>query len=424
MSETVKADFHNFNLTEKLKESIDAMGFSEPTPVQQLAIPLILEHKDLIACAQTGTGKTGAFLIPILNKFSGGNTHHIKCLVLVPTRELAKQIDEQVEGFAYFLNVSSIAVYGGGSGDIWDVQRNAIKGGVDIVIATPGRLIAHIAMGYVNLDQVEILVLDEADKMLDMGFHDDIMKVIKLIPVKRQTLLFSATMPPSIRTLAQKILHQPEQISLSISKPAERIEQLSYLVGDKHKIPLLEYLFNEKEIDSMLIFTSRKSNVGEIVRALKKLHFKVDGINSDRSQEERESVLREFKSRNIQVLVATDVLSRGIDIDNISHIINYDVPQDAEDYVHRVGRTARASSAGVAITFINEKEQYLVPRIESLIEKELPKLTLPPEVGTSPTYDPLHRPKPHFKNKGNFRGGRPQSGGGRSGRTGGRRPQR
>ena len=407
---TANPDFHSFNLTDKLKESIDGMGFETPTPVQQLAIPLILQHKDLIACAQTGTGKTGAFLIPVLNKLSGREEHAaIKCLVLVPTRELAKQIDEQVEGFAYFLNVSSIAVYGGGSGDVWDTQRNAIKGGADIVIATPGRLIAHIAMGYVNLDKVEVLVLDEADKMLDMGFYDDIMRIIKLIPAKRQTLLFSATMPPSIRTLAHKILHHPEQISLAISKPAERIEQLSYLVDDKHKIRLLEHLFKEKEIETMLIFTSRKSNVGEIVRALKKLHFKVDGINSDRSQEERESVLREFKSRNINVLVATDVLSRGIDIENISHIVNYDVPQDAEDYVHRVGRTARASSAGVAITFINEKEQYLVPRIEALIDKELPKLTVPTEVGHSPPYDPTKKPKPAFKGKGNFRGrGRPR----------------
>ncbi|MBK5285981.1 MAG: DEAD/DEAH box helicase, partial [Bacteroidia bacterium] len=351
----------------------------------------------LIACAQTGTGKTGAFLIPILNKLSGRESKDIKCLVLVPTRELAKQIDEQVEGFAYFLNVTSIAVYGGGSGDIWDIQRNAIIEGVDIIIATPGRLIAHIAMGYVKLDKIEILVLDEADKMLDMGFNDDIMRIIKLIPAKRQTLMFSATMPPSIRQLANKILHHPEQISLAISKPAERIEQITYLVGDNNKIRLLEYLFNEKEIESMLVFTSRKSNVGEIVRALKKLRFNVDGINSDRTQEERENVLRDFKSRKINVLVATDVLSRGIDIENISHIINYDVPNDAEDYVHRVGRTARASSAGVAITFINEKEQYLIPRIESLIEKELLKLTLPREIGVSPPYDPLQKPKPAFK---------------------------
>ena len=396
--------FKDFKLSDKLKESIDGMGFENPTPVQELAIPLILEHKDLIACAQTGTGKTGAFLIPILDKLSVAHHKHIRCLVLVPTRELAKQIDEQVEGFAYFLNVTSIAVYGGGSGDVWDIQRNAIKEGVDIIIATPGRLIAHIAMGYVKLDQIETLVLDEADKMLDMGFYDDIMRIIKLIPAKRQTLMFSATMPPSIRQLANKILHHPEQISLAISKPAERIEQIIYLVGDKNKIRLLEYLFKEKEIESMLVFTSRKSNVGEIVRALKKLHFKVDGINSDRTQEERESVLRDFKSRRINVLVATDVLSRGIDIENISHIINYDVPNDAEDYVHRVGRTARASSAGVAITFINEKEMYLIPRIEALIEKELPKHKLPREIGSSPVYEPLNKPKKEFHKGKSFHG--------------------
>ena len=378
------------------------MGFKAATPIQQQAIPLILQGKDLIACAQTGTGKTGAFLVPLLNKFCEQHASYTRCLILVPTRELAKQIDEQVEGFAYFLPVTSIAIYGGGQGDIWDTQKNAIINGVDMIIATPGRLMAHMAMGYVNLDKVETLVLDEADKMLDMGFFEDIMKIIQSIPKKRQTLMFSATMPPKIRDMANKILHLPEQISLSISKPAEKIEQLTYLVNDRHKIALLEYLFKEKEIESMIIFTSRKSNVGEIVRALSKLKFKVGGINSDRTQQERESILQDFKSRRINVLVATDILSRGIDIENLSHVLNYDIPNDAEDYVHRVGRTARASSNGVAITFINEKDQYLVPRIEKLIEKELPKLTLPAEVGISPAYNPELNAKPVFKGKRKF----------------------
>jgi superfamily II DNA/RNA helicase len=410
-------NFSDFKISAAIKESIVSMGYTEATPVQQQAIPLILENKDLIACAQTGTGKTGAFLIPILHKLLGKeNQHHIKVLVIVPTRELAKQIDGQVEGFAYFLPVTSIAVYGGGEGDVWEVQRKAIVSGVDIIIATPGRLIAHQQMGYVKLDKVEVLVLDEADKMLDMGFYDDIMKIIKDVPTKRQTLMFSATMPGNIRTLAHKILHHPEQISLSISKPAEKIEQITYLVNDKQKIPLLEFLFKEKKIESMIIFTARKSNVQEIVRALAKLKFKVDGISSDRTQQERESILQNFKNRKINVLVATDVLSRGIDIENLSHVLNYDVPHDAEDYVHRVGRTARAELSGVAITLINEKDMYLIPRIEKLIEKELVKLNVPAEIGTSPVYNPNQKEKPSFHQR-RKPGGR-SSGSGRSSMSG------
>lgn len=395
-------NFEDFNLSDNLKESIASMGYTQATPIQQQAIPMILANKDLIACAQTGTGKTGAFLIPLLNKLLGNEAHYIKSLVLVPTRELAKQIDEQLEGFSYFLPVTSIAVYGGGQGDIWDNQKNAIVNGVDIIIATPGRLISHMAMGYVDLTKVEVLVLDEADKMLDMGFFEDIIKIIQTVPKERQTLLFSATMPPKIRQLANQILRNPEQISLSISKPAEKIEQITYLVGDKQKIALLEYLFKEKEIESMIIFTSRKNNVGEIVRSLNKLGFKAGGINSDRTQQERESILQDFKSRRITILVATDILSRGIDIENLSHVVNYDIPQDAEDYVHRVGRTARASSNGVAITFINEKEQYLIPRIEKLIEKELNKLTIPESIGISPLYQPEQNTKPAFNGKRKF----------------------
>ncbi len=394
--------FEDFNLSDSLKESIASMGYTAATPIQQQAIPLILQHKDLIACAQTGTGKTGAFLIPVLNKLTEVQQHYIRTLVLVPTRELAKQIDEQLEGFSYFLPVTSIAVYGGGQGDVWDNQKNAMVNGVDVIIATPGRLISHIALGYVDLSKVEMLVLDEADKMLDMGFFDDLMKIIQTLPKERQTLMFSATMPPKIRELANKILKNPEQISLAISKPAEKIEQITYLVNDRNKIALLEYLFKEMQVESMIIFTSRKSNVGEIVRSLNKLGLKAGGINSDRTQQERESILQDFKSRRISILVATDILSRGIDIENLSHVVNYDVPQDAEDYVHRVGRTARASSNGVAITFINEKEQYLIPRIEKLIERELEKRTIPQAVGTSPAYQPELSSKPVFKGKRNF----------------------
>lgn len=395
-------NFQDFDLSESLKESIASMGFVSATPIQQQAIPLILNHHDLIACAQTGTGKTGAFLIPILNKLIAVEKHYIRSLVLVPTRELAKQIDEQLEGFSYFLPVTSIAVYGGGQGDVWDVQKNALVNGADIVIATPGRMISHMALGYVDLSKVEMLVLDEADKMLDMGFFEDLMKIIQHLPKERQTLMFSATMPSKIRELANKILKQPEQINLAISKPAEKIKQLTYLVADKNKIALLEYLFKEMAVESMIIFTSRKSNVSEIVRALNKLGLKAGGINSDRTQQERESTLQDFKSRRISILVATDILSRGIDIESLSHVVNYDVPRDAEDYVHRVGRTARASADGVAITFINEKDQYLIPKIEKLIERDLEKLIIPESIGISPAYQTENAVKPVFNKKRKF----------------------
>jgi ATP-dependent RNA helicase RhlE len=402
-------NFESFNLSPSMFEGVSAMGYQMATPIQQQAIPAILQDKDLIACAQTGTGKTAAYLIPIMEKISQSEQKTPQCLILAPTRELAKQIDEQVTGFGYFASVASIAVYGGNTGgDVWNVQRKAMEQGVDIIIATPGRLMAHMKMGYLDLSQIKYLILDEADKMLDMGFYEDIINIINQLPQERQTLLFSATMPAKIKMLADKILKDPEEIRIAISKPAEKIEQLAYLTYDHQKIPLLERLMKEMEVQSMIIFTSRKSNVGTIERALRKLGFEVRGIQSDLEQNEREKILQEYKNRQFQILVATDIMSRGIDIDGISHVINYDVPQDAEDYIHRIGRTARADRTGVAITLIDDQNQYRIKRIEALMEKELPKLAIPEELGKGPEYNP--NAKPSFNKGGKSSGNRKKSG--------------
>ncbi|RIJ34102.1 DEAD/DEAH box helicase [Pontibacter oryzae] len=397
------------------------MGYNKPTPVQEQAIPLILEQKDLIACAQTGTGKTAAYLLPLIDRISNGGYEHTSTLILVPTRELAKQIDEQVEGFGYFASVSSIAIYGGNKGDDWEQQKRALTTGADIIIATPGRLLSHMAMGYVKLDQLNHLVLDEADKMLDMGFMDDLIKIISQLPKERQTLLFSATMPRKIRDLAQQILQSPSEVNLAISKPAEGIDQRFYLTYDNQKLPLLEHLLRELDVQSMIIFTSRKSNVSQIVRSLKKMGFTAEGISSDMTQDEREKALQGFKNKQYQIVVATDILSRGIDIDSLSHVVNFDMPQDAEDYVHRVGRTARAASTGMAITFVNEKDMYRVQKVERLIERELPKLPLPEDFGPGPAYDPTRRDGGSHRQRGGNKpgsGSRPSSGDRSRGRGG------
>ncbi len=384
--------FSEFNLHDDLLAGVDAMNYLKATPIQEMAIPRILEGKDMIASAQTGTGKTAAYLIPLLDKISHADHDHTSTLILVPTRELAKQIDEQVEGFGYFVQANSIAIYGGGKGDDWDKQRKALETGADIIIATPGRLIAHMQLGYVKFDKIDYLVLDEADKMLDMGFSDDILNIVDKIPAKRQTLLFSATMPNKIRTFASRILTEPEEIRLAVSKPAAGIDQQFYLAYDNQKLPLLAHLIktSPKPVNSMVLFTSRKSEVNSIVRTLSKLGYEARGISSDLEQDAREVVLRDFKNKAFPILVATDVLSRGIDIDNLTHVVNYDTPRDAEDYVHRIGRTARAATTGTAITFISDQDQNRIVAIEKLIERDLDKQSITEELGMgkSPVYDP------------------------------------
>jgi len=397
-------NFKELQLSPTLLEAISYMGFKEATPIQEKAIPAILNKKDLLACAQTGTGKTAAFILPVLNKLlKEKHQGKTKVLVIVPTRELAIQIDQQIQGFSYFTNTQSIAVYGGGSGEDWIQQKKALNSGADIVVATPGKLISHLNMGYVKFDEVKYLILDEADRMLDMGFYDDIQKIITYLPKQRQTLMFSATMPPNIKKLASKILNHPEEISIGLSKPAEGVQQEAFLVYETQKTPLLKKLISgNPDAKSILIFTSTKKKVNEIKSSLKNKKYKVEAISSDLEQNTREEVLNSFRSKQTRVLVATDVLSRGIDIKNIDIVINFDVPGDAEDYVHRVGRTARASSNGLAITLVNEKEMGKFHRIEELIGKKVVKLPLPDELGDGPPWKNFSKQK--YKNKKRFYG--------------------
>jgi superfamily II DNA/RNA helicase len=370
--------FDALDLNPELLESIEYMGFRETTPVQEKAIPVILTGSDLIACAQTGTGKTAAYLLPIMNHIFEQRSGHTHTLVLVPTRELAIQIDHQVQGLAYTLNITSLAVYGGGDGSGWDQERIALSKGADIIVATPGRLISHLNQGYVNFKQIEVLVLDEADRMLDIGFYDDIMHIISYLPKKRQTLMLSATMPPKIRSLSKHIMKNPVEIALEMSKPADGVVQAVYRLGDHQKLPLIKsLLFDNPDYTSILIFSSTKKKVYEIVRGLRSKDFVVEGISSDLEQKEREDMLSRFKARNTRVLVATDVLSRGIDIKDIDLVINFDVPSDAEDYVHRVGRTARAESTGSAVTLVNRTDNQKMDRIEKLIGYKVNTAPLP-----------------------------------------------
>ena len=382
--------FKDFGFDNRLLEGIEASGYDEATPVQEQVIPLVLAGKDVIASAQTGTGKTAAFLLPLINNIISSPINHqsITALVIVPTRELAIQIAQHMEGLSYFTSVSSIAVYGGGDGNAFVQEKKALSAGADVVVCTPGKMLAHINMGYVKFQGLKYLILDEADRMLDMGFYDDIMRIIHALPQKRQNLLFSATMPHKIRELARTILHKPEEVSISISKPNEKIAQLAYVVYDTQKIPLVKYILHQKNFSSVLIFCSSKISVKQLTRDLKRTNLPVDEIHSDLEQDKREEVLMHFKSGRIQILVATDILSRGIDIDNIGMVLNYDVPHDGEDYVHRIGRTARAAAEGTAITFISEREQRKFAAIEKLLGKPVPKVAVPEQFGEAPAYNP------------------------------------
>ena len=381
-------DFSSFHFHEALAESLEASGYQKPTPIQEKAIPIILEGKDIIASAQTGTGKTAAFLLPILHKLLSEekNDTNVHALILVPTRELAIQISSHLDGLTYFTSLSSIAVYGGGDGGSFVQEKQALSKGVDIVVATPGKLISHLNMGYVKMKELKYLVLDEADRMLDMGFHDDIMKIISHLPVKRQTILFSATMPPKMMQLAKTILHNPAEVSIALSKPPESIKQQVYLVYDTQKIPLIQHILGEQPYKSVLIFCSRKQTVKQLTAQLQKRKYNANEIHSDLDQTQRENVLLDFASKRLPILVATDILSRGIDIDQIELVINYDVPPDGEDYVHRIGRTARAATKGAAITLVNQDDFYKLKRIEKLISKEIEKVGIPPVLGETPTF--------------------------------------
>ena len=399
-------DFQDFNFNPALLEGLLAMGFRKATPIQEQAIPLILADKDLIACAQTGTGKTGAYLLPIMNKISLIEERHNNTLILAPTRELAQQIDLQVEALSYFTNISSLTVFGGGDGIAYEQQKRSMREGVDIIIATPGRLISHLSSGLLKLDQLQHLVLDEADRMLDMGFYDDIMKIISFLPEKRQTVLFSATMPPKIRTLASKLLQNPEQISIAISQPAAGINQQAYFIHDSQKVKLLTEVMKPAEYPTTLIFASTKEKVKNLGKVLRGLGFKAQAFHSDLDQKEREAILLEFKNKRVPVLIGTDVLSRGIDVEGISLVINFDVPHDPEDYVHRIGRTARAATTGTAITLVNDKDKRKFANIEKLIDKPINRIPLPehlkasqPEEGAGDAKPAASKPRRKFFKK-------------------------
>jgi len=359
------------------------MGFETPTPIQEQAIPFILEGRDLIACAQTGTGKTAAFLLPILHKISQSDEEYTDTLVVVPTRELAIQIDKQLEGFGYFTGASSLPIYGGRDGNSFTQEKKALSQGASLIIATPGRLISHLNAGYVKLGKLRHFVLDEADRMLDMGFAGDIMSISNHLPRERQTLLFSATMPNEIRGFAKQLLKKdPAQITMEVSKPAAGVLQAAYEVEDELKPRLVSHLLKGKDsvLERVLVFSSTKAKVKEVTATLKKAGLNVRQVHSDLSQDEREEILRLYKSGKVQTLVATDILSRGIDVKGINLVINYDVPSDGEDYVHRVGRTARADADGVALTFINRRDRRRIQSIENLIEMPVRRLPLPADL--------------------------------------------
>jgi ATP-dependent RNA helicase RhlE len=379
-------NFTEFNLDSRLMEGIEAMGYSVATPVQTQVIPKILEGRDIIASAQTGTGKTAAFLLPVIHKIiTTKHDDHIKALVIVPTRELAVQIDQHLEGLSYFTHVSNIAVYGGTDGSSFSREKQALATGADIIIGTPGRLIAHLSMGYVKVNSLRYLVLDEADRMLDMGFFDDIMRIISFLPKKRQNLLFAATMPDKIRELARKVLVNPDEVNIAVSKPAERVLQAAYSIYENQKMPLVKHLLQGRKLRSVLIFCSTKSKAKQLFKELKVTGSVVGEIHSDLNQEEREKVMMGFRNRVVNILVATDIVSRGIDVEDIDLVINYDVPNDGEDYIHRIGRTARAQAEGMAITLINEKEQGKFRRIEEMLGATVVKSALPVQFGSSPS---------------------------------------
>ncbi len=381
-------------------QGLDAIGFEKPTAIQEQAIPQVLNKKDIIGCAQTGTGKTAAFLLPVIEDILRHGHDGLAALVIVPTRELAIQIDQQVEGLGYFTGVTSLAIYGGKDGVSFGQEKQALTEGADIVIATPGRLIAHLNLGYVNLGKLRFLILDEADRMLDMGFSEDIEMIVGYLPKKRNTLLFSATMPPKIRKLAKALLNNPEEINIALSKPAEGVVQAAFLVYEAQKLGLMVHLLKARPLTSVIIFCSTRKSVTVLERGLKKEGIKVGAISSDLDQQHREEVMIRFKNGELHVLVATNIVARGIDIVGVELVVNYDVPRDAEEYVHRIGRTARADATGIAFTFISEEEQRDFHDIEQLIGMEIKKIKAPSHLGPSPDYNPQKRSarKPqHFR---------------------------
>ena len=415
--------FDELELDYDLLDAIDEMGFQQMTPVQEQTIPIILEGHDIIGCAQTGTGKTAAYALPLLSQLMTARASQdyddskVKAIIMVPTRELAMQIDTQFQGFSYYLPISTTVVYGGGDGKTWDVQRKGMCTGSDIVVATPGRLLAHLESGAVDFSGVKHFILDEADRMLDMGFFDDIMRVVKVLPTERQTIMFSATLPPKIRNMAKQLLTNPKEVNIAISKPSDSIDQGIYVCYDSQKLGLVDSLFGGGIEGKAIIFSSSKLKVKELSYQLKRMKLNVSAMHSDLDQERRNEVMLNFKNGKTDILVATDIVARGIDIDDISMVVNFDVPHDPEDYIHRIGRTGRASATGRAITFVSVAEQGKFHRIEEFIEKEVKQLEIPSSLGEAPEYTPSARPE---RGRGRSNGGG-KSSHSKSGRKGGKR---
>ena len=395
--------FEDLDLTDNILDALYDMHFDECTPVQEKCIPPILEGRDVLGVAQTGTGKTAAYLLPILSKLDGENypKDAVNCIVMSPTRELAQQIDQAMQGFSYYLpDVSSVAVYGGNDGNRYDQEMKSMRLGADVIIATPGRLISHISMGNIDLSRVSFFVLDEADRMLDMGFSEDIMKIASKLPANCQTIMFSATMPKDIEKMAQNLLKNPVEIKLAVSKPAEKIQQSAYICYETQKLQIIKDIFKAGDLKRVIIFSGSKMKVKQINQALTRMKINSGEMHSDLDQAQRDEMMFKFKSGQIDVLVATDILARGIDIDDIAMVINYDVPHDAEDYVHRIGRTARADRDGVAITFVNEDDMFAFHQIEKFLDKDITKNPLPADCGEGPEYTTSRRPgKTSAKNR-------------------------
>ena len=401
-------DFYDLDLNYLVLDALDDMNFTETTPIQEHSIPYILKGRDIMGIAQTGTGKTAAYLLPILSLLEDGGypKDAINCVIMSPTRELAQQIDQAMQGFSYYLsNVSSIAVYGGNDGIRYEQEKRSMQSGADVIIATPGRLISHITLGNIDLSKVSFFILDEADRMLDMGFCDDILQIAKQLPKKHQTIMFSATMPKDILQLAHQLLKNPVEVKLSLSKPAEGIAQYAYICYETQKLDIVKEIFVERKPERVIIFTSSKVKTKDLAISIIRAGFKAKAMHSDLDQSERDNVMYLFRSGKIDILVATDIVARGIDIDDIQLVINYDVPHDKEDYVHRIGRTARAGKNGRSITLVSEKDQQYFARIERFLEKDVEKLPVPESLGVTPIYNKERKTtkKFHSKKKGNNR---------------------
>ncbi len=400
-------DFYELPLCDDILDALDDMNFTETTPIQEHSIPPILEGRDLIGVAQTGTGKTAAYLLPILSMLSEGQYRDdvINCVIMSPTRELAQQIDQAMQGFSYYLRgISSVAVYGGNDGIRYEQEKRGFAGGASIIIATPGRLISHISLGNIDLSHVSFFILDEADRMLDMGFYDDIMQIERQLPRKRQTIMFSATMPDRIDELAKNILHNPVEVKLAVARPAEGIHQSAFLCYETQKLKILKSLFNERPPERVIIFAGSKVKVKDLNINLIRAGYSTGAMHSDLTQQERDDVMFRFKSGKIAVLVATDIVARGIDIDDVQTVINFEVPRDVEDYVHRIGRTARAGAQGEAITMVSDEDLQDFRKIERFLGKEVQKRELPKDIGEAP--DPKRKGKRNHSRHDQRRQGR------------------